>query len=94
MAAEVDPGVGFLEDVFAEPGPVDVGLPKVDAGLPRGMGAPCEANVDCESGYCVDGPEGHVCTVTCIASCPPGWECKGVTNSGPDITFICLPEPQ
>ena len=53
---------------------------------------PCEGNDDCYSGYCVDSPDGHVCSDTCTddTSCPPDWSCASVNTQG-DATFICLP---
>jgi hypothetical protein len=55
------------------------------------FGTPCTENVDCESGYCVDGPEGAVCTKTCSEVCPEGYQCKGVQGLGSDLVFICVP---
>ena len=55
------------------------------------IGTPCNANDDCGYGYCIEGPDGGVCTHTCITECPPGWSCKGVTLYGSDPEFICLP---
>ena len=55
------------------------------------LGEPCAENDGCASGFCVEGPKGSVCTQTCIDDCPSGYLCKGVTNSGADITFLCVP---
>jgi len=55
------------------------------------IGAPCNDNDDCGFGYCIEGPEGQVCTHTCITECPQGWICKGVTLYGSDPEFICIP---
>ena len=63
-----------------------------DCSTPGGPGCDCSENTDCNSGYCVEGPTGSVCTETCIETCPDGWSCKGVTNSGGDITYICIPK--
>ncbi|MGM0576891.1 MAG: putative metal-binding motif-containing protein [Myxococcota bacterium] len=52
-------------------------------------GTPCDDNGDCLSGWCVDGPEGSVCTKTCQESCPEGWSCRSV-QSGSDVAFICV----
>jgi hypothetical protein len=58
----------------------------------RGPGCPCTDNGDCDSGWCITDPDGgSVCTSTCIDECPIGWACKGLTNLGSDITFICVP---
>ncbi|MGB0589569.1 MAG: hypothetical protein ACPGU1_07825 [Myxococcota bacterium] len=55
------------------------------------FGTPCTENADCESGYCVEGPEGAVCTKTCSEVCPEGYQCKGVQGVGSDLVFICVP---
>ncbi|GMV39046.1 MAG: hypothetical protein AMXMBFR64_07620 [Myxococcales bacterium] len=63
-----------------------------DAAEPVGQfGDPCKGNADCLSGWCVASDEGAVCTKLCIDDCPEGWGCVGVTNTGADVTFICLP---
>jgi hypothetical protein len=96
--------VGF--DVPGGPdtgGGVDVGV-KLDSGGPGGddvrrdsggfeeqFGEPCVSNEDCETGYCVQGPQGGVCTRTCLTDCPEGWACQGVLNLVPDVVFICVP---
>jgi hypothetical protein len=36
----------------------------------------CQANEECDSGYCVPGPDGKVCTTLCVDECPDGWLCK------------------
>jgi hypothetical protein len=55
------------------------------------MGEPCNDNSDCGFGYCIEGPDGKVCTHTCILECPLGWTCKGMNLGGPDQEFICVP---
>ncbi len=56
------------------------------------FGEPCASAEDCDSGYCVDGFDGPVCSETCIGECPDGWSCRSVTNSYPDLVFVCVPE--
>ena len=56
------------------------------------FGAPCKTTTDCDSGYCVESSEGRVCTELCVDTCPGGWSCVGITNTGADATFICLPD--
>ena len=58
-----------------------------------GFGSPCTDNSDCFSGYCVEGPEGNLCTKLCEADCPTGFSCRAV-GSETDAVFICLPEVQ
>ncbi len=92
-----DAGAGDVEggghDVTKVP---DVGDPpdaKGDEDVPVAageFGAPCQGNVDCFSGWCVEGKQGFVCTKTCQESCPDGFDCKGVA-AGADVVFLCLP---
>ena len=69
----------FLDQSDAPPGPGD-------------FGAPCNSNEECDSGWCVEGPERFVCTQACLEGCPPGWNCKGIDAGGQDIVFLCLPD--
>ena len=55
-----------------------------------GFGCPCEGPDDCLEGWCVDSPDGQVCTKTCLEECPQGWDCVQV-DTGADPVFICLP---
>lgn len=57
---------------------------------PGEFGAPCTKNSDCESGYCIEGLNGYICTKLCMEECPSGYECVGV-NIGSDVVFICVP---
>ena len=54
------------------------------------FGAPCTSNDECASGYCVDSPQGYICTKTCLDTCPSGYKCKSVQGLGSDIAFICI----
>ncbi|MCA9515096.1 MAG: hypothetical protein KC635_09160, partial [Myxococcales bacterium] len=54
------------------------------------FGSPCTSNIDCNSGWCVEGPEGFVCTKKCDEQCPAGYDCKGVASQT-DVVFLCLP---
>lgn len=53
---------------------------------------PCAQNIDCLSGFCVEGPDGSICTDACLTECPGGFSCQGVSNLGPDVVFICIPD--
>jgi hypothetical protein len=55
------------------------------------LGNPCAENSDCESGFCVEGPKGSICTQSCLEECPAGYLCKGVQNTGSDLLFLCVP---
>ena len=61
-----------------------------DLGSTTDYGQPCLENTDCQSGYCVQGPEGKVCSKTCVESCGGGWMCTQV-QAGTDVAFICMP---
>ena len=76
------------DDGGVPPDPGDVG--GVDQPQPGTTGAPCKGPNDCYSGYCVDGPDGEVCTQTCTSECPEGWACKSIVG-GADPVFICVP---
>ena len=57
---------------------------------PGEPGATCAVNGDCDSGYCVDGADGKICTKQCVSCCPGGFSCAKA--SGADATFVCLPQ--
>ncbi|MBM4355192.1 MAG: hypothetical protein FJ109_15650, partial [Deltaproteobacteria bacterium] len=53
----------------------------------------CTTGEECESGLCVDGPDGRVCAQPCdLDGCPAGYACRGLAISGPDPISICLPD--
>ncbi|HOI09035.1 MAG TPA: hypothetical protein PK313_01030 [Myxococcota bacterium] len=88
-------------DVPADPGPVDDGERPDPGGpfdirfdiVPGGFLSPCSSNDECASGYCVEGPNGNICTKTCITGeCPADFLCAGIVNTYPDIVFICIPK--
>ncbi len=76
------------EEIFVPEEDVEVTEP--DEEVP--MGAACNDNDDCGFGYCIEGPEGKVCTHTCIDGCPPGWACQEMSFGGPDPQFVCVPQ--
>jgi len=72
----------------------DLPIDGVDGGAPE-IGEflyPCDENKECYSGYCVEAPEGGLCSKTCFdtSSCPPGWSCSQLSGVG-DTAFICIP---
>ena len=79
------------DDVVLSPdssGPAGCGfLPNPKAGDP---GASCKGAVDCDSGLCVEGPDGKVCTVKCTDCCPGGWVCTQFGDIDP--VFGCVPK--
>ncbi len=69
------------------PGTADAGF-----GGPA-FGRPCKGHDECEGGFCVEGPEGRVCTDVCVDYCPAGWSCSAVSvGGGSDLTSLCVPE--
>ena len=50
----------------------------------------CDDNTDCQSGFCVEHMGEAVCSITCTEECAPGWTCKLVTESDPDVLYICV----
>ncbi len=77
------------------PGPGAGDVP--DAGADLGTEVPpvfekCTSSEDCDSGFCIDGPDGDkVCSVLCVEKCPDGWQCSQVQTTSTDTIFICLP---
>jgi len=51
---------------------------------------PCDENVDCLSGWCVDHLGESVCTQPCTEECPPGWMCQQVAGTYPDLVYVCV----
>jgi hypothetical protein len=50
----------------------------------------CTENGDCQSGWCVEHMGEGVCTESCQEECPPGWKCKQVAGTDPDVVYICV----
>ena len=44
--------------------------------------AGCNTNTDCESGWCVEGQIGFICTESCVTDCPEGFDCKAASVGG------------
>ncbi len=54
--------------------------------------APCEADEDCISGVCLEITSGvNVCSEECIDDCPKDWECRGISQEGSLVSFLCFP---
>ncbi len=60
--------------------------------LPGESGSTCKTANDCDSGACIDGPTGKICTSACSACCPTGFKCAPFTGSGGDAIQVCLPK--
>jgi len=83
-------GSGSDFDGKASDAPADLLVSDLVTG-PADFGQPCTENADCQSGWCVQSPEGKVCTKECKTSCDDGWTCSQVPG-GSDTTFICVPK--
>ena len=70
-----DPGTDIPADVPPEPGE---------------FGWPCTENSQCLSNFCLETPEGMMCTKQCLEECPNGWSCKNITV-GSDLVSVCVP---
>ncbi len=70
----------------ADFGPYDMG--PIEPGMP---GAPCQDNDECNSGFCIESPDGRVCARLCQsgASCPDGTRCLQVQGE-PDTIYGCV----
>ena len=77
-------------DAILTPPSSDVGVVPPDVVDRRGHR--CAENAECgPGGWCVPGPDGRVCTITCVDTCPDDWACAGVEGLGSDLIFLCLP---
>ncbi len=90
-------------DVSSDPpetGPaLDIGFDSATADTPttegcdseaRAFNCPCGSNDDCAGGFCVEGPDGRICTRSCTSDCPLGFDCTQLGGSG-DPVFVCNP---
>jgi len=92
--ASEDPGelpeIGPSDEGPGETGRPDV--PRNDVPIePGGFGYPCNDNQECDSGFCVEGPEGFFCTSLCVENCPEGFSCKSFAFGG-DVVSLCMPD--
>jgi len=58
---------------------------------PGEPGYPCDSGAMCDSGFCIQTPDGKQCTQVCEEECPFGWGCALYTPSLPDQVFLCVP---
>ncbi len=72
----VDDDVSATEDAV---GPCDV------------SGCSCQKPDDCESGYCVPGPDGLECADACVDSCTGDADCGALVTGSADVAYVCLP---
>ncbi len=55
------------------------------------IGAPCESDEDCDSGYCIGTADGPICTEQCAGTCPDGYECRLLDTGSGDVVELCVP---
>ena len=82
---------GMIADRYQPWDSLDVQLEAFDLSEEGAFGWPCESGDDCISGWCIDGPNGSVCTTTCVSECPKDWSCEEMSTGGPDVSYVCLP---
>ncbi len=70
----------------ADSGPGDVAGPS----CPGNPGCSCLAAIDCDSGFCIESPNGKICATICVDSCEPGFKCTTVAGAGGDGQNICV----
>lgn len=87
-----DAGAQFEQPLDTSGGPSAADSAPADA-LTGGFGAPCLTGDDCQSGYCIETPDGHVCTEPCVDTCPVKFQCEPVFPAGADPLFLCTPAP-
>ena len=88
----VDSGSG--ETGVGDVNPIDVNPIDADTSgtvEPGEFGAPCEADEDCLSRYCIEMSDRRRCTELCRETCDEGFECRLLSNTGSDAVRICVP---
>ncbi len=79
------------DDTFGDTSAEDT-TPADDVEVTEGeLGWPCQSNVECLSGWCVEGWDGYICTKLCEEVCPERFDCKSISSDGADIAFVCVP---
>ena len=100
-AGEVLAETVTLVDLVPDFGPLDLAPADLESDArapdlsdqpgPGEAGYPCANEDDCNSGFCIQTPDGKQCTIACQSECPFGWQCVLHTPSLPDQVFICAP---
>ncbi len=91
--ATADVAVGdAVEEEDASPDAVALDIAGPDGGVcPGSAGCTCAGNKDCDSGLCIQTPEGKQCAKTCTTTCQDGFQCVPVPGQGGDVVNICVP---
>lgn len=87
--------VGSGPDVNAEIGTADTKRISADADAdvqaqPGEFLAPCNTNIECNSGHCVETRASKKCSKVCTESCPTDMRCTANQTPGGDIVYICM----
>ena len=77
-------------DAGLDSGPTDGAQVDVDEFCST-FGCACEANDECDSGFCVETAQGKVCSKFCVDSCPEGYDCATWNGVGADVVTLCMP---
>lgn len=59
--------------------------------VPTDFGQPCTGPAECESGHCVEGPDGDLCSAPCDGSCPDDYDCVTIEGLNPPDDHLCMP---
>jgi len=92
LGVEVDAAVDVGPD-FASDGTGDAAWPDLLPACKPGegcLGDKCDTGTDCAEGWCVEHLGESVCTKACVEDCPPGWTCKAIAGSDPDLVYVCV----
>ncbi len=58
---------------------------------PGGPYCACKDDAECDSGLCLDAPDGRICAGPCEGSCPAAFACAKINSKTGDIVNICVP---
>jgi hypothetical protein len=85
-------GGGQTEEADATVDSMTLDLAGQDASsCPGSAGCTCAENKDCDSGLCIDTPDGKQCAKLCTTTCQDGFKCAQVPGQGGDIVNVCVP---
>ena len=91
-AKEIGSKDGALTETKADSEKTDGKPQDVTFVQPEDFGLTCQSHFDCESGWCVDGPEERVCSAGCNGLCSTGWLCLKVEDIYGANGNVCVPE--
>ena len=83
--ADLDPVDAVGQDIKLGNGTGDTTL-----SCPGGAYCVCKADTECDSGLCLDTPQGKICAGGCEGACPDGFSCAKINSKTGDIVNICV----